>query len=184
MGKSKLRFASLLAWTVQTSDDSPVMRRADFNNLLKAKGHKSCVLSLNSSHGYKVPMHHCAFESCPQLHNINVFCVTEVWVLLETLHTESGTFLKVREVIISHEPDFCFCWTKVQNSYLCHIVQAVKDVLASLFRFDPRLCLMVLRCLEVQKEWPSLKHWRSTFKFRNNPITLSKIIFLLTLLLF
>lgn len=155
MGKSKLSFASLLAWTVQTSDDRPVMRHADFNNLQKAKGHKSCALSMNSSQGYKVPTHHCAFESCPQLHNINVFCVTEVRVLLETLHTESETFLKVREVIISHEPDFCFCfmvWTKVlRNSYLCHIVQAVEDVLASLFRFDPRLCLMVLRCLEAQK---------------------------------
>lgn len=118
VGKSKLRFASLLAWTVQTSNDRPVMRHADFNNLQKAKGHKSCVLSLNSSQGNKVPMDHCAFESCPQLHNIKVFSVKEVWVLLETLHTESETkhfcrwgrlLLALSQISASVEAEGRFC---------------------------------------------------------------------------
>ncbi len=74
MGKIQIEVCVIVGKSVTR----PVMRRADFNNSQKAKGHKSCVLSLNSSKGNKVPMHHCAFESCPKLHNIKVFCITEV----------------------------------------------------------------------------------------------------------
>lgn len=173
MGKIQIEVCVIVGKSVtrpvQTSDDRPVMRRADFNNSQKGKGHKSCVLSLNSSKGNKVPMHHCAFESCPKLHNIKVFCVTEVWVLLETCHTELETkhfwgwgrlLLAMSQISAPVEAEAGFVVrTKVRNSYLCHIIQAVEDVLASFFRFDPRLCLMVLRCLQIQTGILSALSW-------------------------
>lgn len=191
MGKIQIEVCVIVGKSVTR----PVMRRADFNNSHKAKGHTSCVLSLNSSKGNKVPMHHYAFESCPKLHNIKVFCITEVWVLLESCHTELETkkcwgwgrlLLTMSQISAPVEAEAGFVVrTKARNSYLCHIIQAVEDVLASFFRFDPCLYLMVLRCLQKQtgilsalswfifqdgSTWKKfIKHWRSAFNIRNTP---------------